>query len=755
GRDEWERISWDEALTLTANELVKAKERYGNESILHPNIVNVEGYLGQLLSAFGGYVDTAGTQSSGTLVMMPQAFGFDPSGGNDRFDLENSEYIVLYGLNAAWSAFGRPSMYLKHAKEKGCKFVFVGPEYSATAGFTNAEWIPVRPGEDTALLLGVAYSMVTRDEGGSLVDWDFLARCTVGFDADHMPAGAEGAESFMDYLMGKSDGVAKTQAWASELCGTPVELIDRFADILSCKNAVSVHSSAAAARCKGAENFPQMLMTIGAMGGHFGKPGHAVAADNNYWALNSAPNDACVPDIFAYSTVGMSNAGNPCDKTVSTDALWDAIIEGEYWDAGNAWPVPTPRPLERRTLDIHVIANHHQNFLCSQANMKRGIEAFRKVDFVFSNAYYMKADAQYSDIVFPLTTRWEHNQAMAYNYNKDKEYMFWQQAFLEPRGEAKGDFEYVCLLGEKLGIDFAALYPDSEHQRWFNQMDRAVIVDPQPADPSAPVIPLLSTTQDDLDALDVEGVPHPGAVNPLELLENGVFHLHREQGDKWQRVGYAAFVADPEGAPRETASGKFEIYCQAKSDLYDAINGRTGNAKSPFVKVSPLPKYLEHPLGYKETFADWETKTPGAYPVQITHVHYLRRAHTDCDNLPWLREALQNPVFINKDDAAARGIKTGDTVRVFNEQGAFLRPASVTRTVMPGVLVLPHGAGARFDEETGIDLSGADNVLTASNNTTTPYLNGWNSNLVQYEKYDGPVQLKPDCEVDAVVASVL
>ncbi|MGN0059408.1 MAG: hypothetical protein ACI362_02830 [Coriobacteriales bacterium] len=42
--------------------------------------------------------------------------------------------------------------------------------------------------------------------------------------------------------------------WASELSGTPVELIDRFADILSCKNNVAIHSANAASRCKGAEN---------------------------------------------------------------------------------------------------------------------------------------------------------------------------------------------------------------------------------------------------------------------------------------------------------------------------------------------------------------------------------------------------------------------------------------------------------------------------------------------------------------------
>ena len=40
-------------------------------------------------------------------------------------------------------------------------------------------------------MLAVAYEMLRLDEEeGGIIDWDFLDRCTVGFDADHMPEGA-------------------------------------------------------------------------------------------------------------------------------------------------------------------------------------------------------------------------------------------------------------------------------------------------------------------------------------------------------------------------------------------------------------------------------------------------------------------------------------------------------------------------------------------------------------------------------------
>ncbi|MDO4289953.1 MAG: molybdopterin-dependent oxidoreductase [Eggerthellaceae bacterium] len=758
GVDEWERITWDEALDYFACALKKAKAEHGNESIAYMNMANLEGYLGGVLSAFGGYFDTCGTQSTGTFGLANAQFGWAELGGsaNDRMDLENSEYIVLMGHNAAWCAFGNPGVYLKHAKERGSKFVFVGPEYAQTAGFTNALWIPVRPGGDTALLLGCAYVMITRDAAqgaGSYLDHDFLDRCTVGFDADHMPADAQTAESFTDYVLGVSDGIPKTPAWASELCGTPVELIERFAEILSCKHNVSIHSNGAPARCKGAENYPQMLMTVAAMGGHYGKPGNSCSNDQYYGAMNSG--------MLVYSPMGgtpaqFTNAGNPVTKSASMDVFWDAVVDGEYWDAGNNLMAimgdgpAAPHAIRREKANIRVLVSDVNNYLASQANTSRGIEAFRKVDFVWASAYYMKLDAQYADVVVPITTRWENLQANLYPAFKDKENSYAYRAPIPRQGESRSDYEIAAALSERLGLDYAQINPATDAQRWMDQMAQTVVLGYANGNP----MPVAEVTQEDFARYGVEGMPHPGLM-PLErYIDDGVFRLPRAADDPFVSIPFKAFRDDPEANPlKTTASGKLEIYCQAKSDWYDMVNGYAdgGEGVADYVRVSPLPKWIDAPLNYKDAFADWESKTPGAYPVQMTHIHYLRRAHTDCDNIPNLREALVNPVFINKQDAAARGIKTGDTVRVFNENGAFLRPASVTRTVMPGVIVVPHGASARIDRATGTDLSGADNMLTSSNRTTTPFLNGWNSNLVQYEKYDGPIELMPDCQAEPLV----
>ena len=104
-------------------------------------------------------------------------------------------------------------------------------------------------------------------------------------------------------------------------------------------------------------------------------------------------------------------------------------------------------------------------------------------------------------------------------------------------------------------------------------------------------------------------------------------------------------------------------------------------------------------------------KEKGNYPFQVTNPHYLRRSHSTLDNVPQLREAWPNPVYINRKDADEIGIKDGETVLFYNEFGKVLRPAKVAETIMPGVLGLPTELGYDIDPETGIDRAGADNLF--------------------------------------------
>lgn len=755
GRDEWERISWDEALGYIADELTKARDAYGPRSILYMNIINLEGYLSPVLAQFGGYTTTTSVDSMGTFQYNVGMYGFANENTNDRFDLVNADYIVLYGNNVAQAEFSS-AYYLKPAHEAGVKFAFVGPEYNTTAGAMDAEWFPVRQGTDTAFLLGVAHSMIEQQT----FDQEFLDKYTVGFDAAHMPDDAKTAENFRDYVMGAYDGIEKTPEWASEICGCPVDKIRKFARVVGKDNNVSIHACGAPARNTGAENFPQLLMTIGAMGGHFGRPGNACADDQQYGSFDHGPKLAANGMSMHSFVFNPPAVRNPVDDNIPSTELWSAILNGKYHNCGDLLLAPTP--CQEREIDIHVIVSEQNNRLQSYEGTAKGIEAFRKVDFVCAQAYWMKTDARYADIVLPVATRWERQM---YNFYamaaSNRDMAFAHTQVFEPLYESKSDFDIAIELGERLGVDTTEFLSFGEKQGWFNALASSTVLDESDAEPvedGGTVIddalssfgavhveqkykPLVTITAEDIERLGVQGQPQEGIIGLDEFIEAGIWRYKRTSAnDAGRYIAYEEFIADPEAHPLTTPSGKFEIYCQTKSDWFDNIHAGWPN----YTPVSPLPKLLPTKRGYVQTFADWDAKVKGDYPYQVSNSHNLRRAHTDNDNLQWLREEYTHPIFISKADADEKGVKNGDVVKVWNGQGAILRRASVSRAIMPGTMQLPHGAAPQIDEESGIDLAGADNMLCASDEATAFASNGWNSTIVNFEKYDGPIELLPD-----------
>jgi len=156
-----------------------------------------------------------------------------------------------------------------------------------------------------------------------------------------------------------------------------------------------------------------------------------------------------------------------------------------------------------------------------------------------------------------------------------------------------------------------------------------------------------------------------------------------------------AVSAEPQ--PFGTPSGKIEIYSSVAAKMENPL-------------IPATPKYIE----------SWESLNDPLvkkYPLQLITPHYKLRAHSQFDNLPWLRELLTQTVSINSVDAAARGIKNGEMVRVFNDRGEVRIPAAVTERIVRGVVAVPQGAWYQPDKS-GIDYGGCANVLTK--NVTSP-----------------------------------
>ncbi len=714
GKDEWVRISWEEALDHVVAELKRVKETYGNKAILAKS-------TGPALNAYGGAMTYWGCTSDGAWP-KPQQFmnGGRSRGSNDRLDLRNSKLIVLWGANPVWSSGGNPAYNFKQAKEAGAKFIIVDPLYNDTAQLLADQWIPVRPGTDTALLLGMAHYMITNN----LHDQEFLDKYCVGFDAEHMPEGADPKENFKDYVLGTYDGTPKTPEWASEHCGTDPDLIRSFAHEVAVTKPMTFTSSSAAARTSVGEQFCQAFLTVGWMTGNVGKPGASVCSNNRHNTQSYGG-----PALVKAGGAGGKSPANPVYKEptfpgpdpfktdwhgIVIDEAWDAVINGEY----------TAGVRGKQPCDIRMIWNIGSgNVLNQNTDIMKGIEAFRKVEFVVTSAHFLTATAQYADIVLPATTEWERLGGFL---TGNPEMIIFYSQITQPMFEAKDDDWMYAEIGKRLGLDPADFDPLSPEQKLFNMVAGCTVM----KEDGSGYEKLVTITAEDIAALGVKGTPQEGRISYQEFKEQGVYQVPRSPGDQYTYIDYKDFIEDPEKNPLGTESGKFQIHSQGLADTINAYGWNT---------LAPIPKYQYVTEGYEETFANFEKKEKSGYPLQLTTIHYARRSHSTLDNISWLREAFQNRLYIHPADAAARGIAKNDIVKISSRHGQVIRPVYITERIMPGTLTLGQGAWAEVDDETGICKAGATNVLNGGL-PTGQGVQAYNTCNVQVEKYDSKLE---------------
>lgn len=707
GKDEWVRISWDEALDIVASEIKRIQAKYTNRGIFASNA----GDLGRVLSLAGGYIGSWGTSSWGSWRWGPEKFGmaegFYVQSINDRMDLRNSQLIVIVGGNAAWSAPGNPTYHYLQAKKAGAKFVVIDPSFSDTVEILDADWVPIHPGTDHAMFLGMAYALLTEDNPSTnpLIHWDFLNKYTVGFDKDHMPAGADPKDNFKDYVLGVSDNIPKTPEWAEKISGVSAAKIRELAVQIAKTERVALLTAWGAARIQNSDSWPQMFMTFGAMTGNMGKSGCMTGVSCHYATANGGPS------LVTPGPAGLPAIANPIKETINDIEMWKAILEGKY----------TAGYQNVKDVNIQMIYHGYEAHLQTRSAQAMGIEAHRKVEFVLSVSHFLTTNSKYSDVVLPIITEWEKVGGFGSFINRES-LVFWRQV-TNPLYEAKSEMWIAQELAKRLGLDASKILPIDEKQQFYNQIAGCKVVG---ADGKT-MEPLVTLTEADIKEIGATGKSQQGRITYQELKQKGVYQVERKPGDNLGFIAYEDFVKDPAAHPLTTASGKLEIHCQALADFVKSKG---------FTEIKPIPTYNSAVEGYEATFKDFSAQVKGDYPLQVINPHYLRRSHSILNNIPWLREAWPNPVFISAKDAEERGIKEGETVLIKSSHGKTLRPAHVTECLTPGVVALPHGAWVEMDEQNQVDKAGSDNMLTGPI-PTGQGIGGWNSTLCQVEKWTG------------------
>ena len=789
GKDEWERIGWDEALDLVVGELKRVYAEYGQDAVICNGWRWAPGSA--MFPVIGGAVYDTETESFGCWAFQTEALGLYSWGdhpdimmGPDKYDLPNADTIVLYGCNPAWAQHS--SMYwLNNAKESGTGFVYVGPSYNVTAAQLGARWIRVRPGTDTAFLLAVIYEMIRLDgERGDIIDWDFVNERTVGFTPETMPEDATTDENYRDYILGAYDGTPKTPEWASEICGTPVEDITWYAELAAKDNKVIFFHSYAASRYLGAENLPQAFMTVSALGGHYGKSGHGSAAiytwdagDSGYRLIQHAGGEYAYID----NLVGSPGATGP-NRCIEGNSWWSSLAEGKYlstsegpYDLGSGDDptklranTPTYHAAREMPVNPRLMFATCSNFMQTRGNLPTAIEVMRAADTCISLEIKYSLTASFADIILPVATHWEGNDDESWGelcwpspfgdgngQKQRKDALLAWRPLVKPMYEAREEKRICRDIVERMGFDADDAYPKSNYDQWLGYF----LGMRELSEDLSRWEPVITWTADDNRKHHANYPEQQGKISFDQFMADGSYVVRRSPDDRRNYIGYRddklrigengeVVVADT-AWPRPSRSGKLEIYCQFKADNVN----RTGLNSEP---IKPYANYFVPNRGYQDTFADWDAKVKGAYPLQAYTPHYMRRAHTCYDNMTWTQEAFRNPVFMNAQDAEERGIEAGDTVVCYNDFGRMLRIAQPLQGMMPGTVGIPHGVRSLFDESDPagiVDRGGSEQMLSDGQQSNYfPQVDGYNSLLIEIEKYDGEA-LVEDCDRGSFLAA--
>ncbi|MFC2001606.1 molybdopterin-dependent oxidoreductase, partial [Chloroflexota bacterium] len=432
GEGKFERISWDEALDITASKLKTIKEIYGNSAILFSsgggNVTLIHGGLHlfqRLLTMFGGFTGIWGLPSWEAAMFASVANYGTFHVANSRDDLLNSRLIILWGVHPVSTIHSTNTMwYLARAREQGARIIAIDPRYTSSIATVAQQWIPIIPSTDTAMAIAMAYVMIKEN----LHDQVFLDRYTTGFD------------KFKEHVLGTTDGIPKTPEWAEKCTGVPAATIEQVARDYATIKPGALISGIAPGRTAFGEQFHRATMTLAAMTGNVGVHGGDAAGRS---LGDQAPRH---PYPFKFGP--MIDVGeNPVDKEapsrhialrnynfprsfarVHKNKLADAILKGK---AGGYHA------------DYKAYITYNDNSINQMPTSRKWHQALQKLEFMVTFEQFMTATARYADIVLPTCTIFERNDLVV---GGAKPFYGFLKKVIEPIGECKSQLEICKLL---------------------------------------------------------------------------------------------------------------------------------------------------------------------------------------------------------------------------------------------------------------------------------------------------------------------
>ncbi|MAF50120.1 MAG: molybdopterin-dependent oxidoreductase [Rhodospirillales bacterium] len=436
GTDRFIPVSWDEAAALTAGELDRVRSEHGNASIF----AGCEGWdssgvfqrgknqIQRLLNQIGGYTGKVLTYStSAANIILPHVVGSSaPLTAPTTWPsiAQSAELFVGFGglpaKNVQVDNGGGVHMYetwLRACREADVSFVNISPSRTDMPDYLDAEWLPVRPNSDTALMLALAYTLVA--EG--LHDETFLGQNCVGFD------------KFRPYLMGETDGQPKSAAWAEAITDIPAGAIETLARRMAGARTM-INVTWSLQRADNGEQPFWMAIALAAILGQIGLPGCGVAC--GYGTTGGRGNPSRNLPVPSFQT-----GPNPIDSVIPVARIAEMLEgPGQEYDFNGAKCVYP---------DIRLVYWAGGNPFHHHQDLNRFLRAWQKPETIIVQDPFWTSTARRADIVLPATTQLERNDLGA---RRGHRFVFAMQQAVAPVGQARNDYEIVADIAGHLGL---------------------------------------------------------------------------------------------------------------------------------------------------------------------------------------------------------------------------------------------------------------------------------------------------------------
>ncbi len=664
GEGKWKRISWDDALDEVASRLKKLRDdgtpekfmfHYGRMKASTSKLVK-----SVFLATYG--TGTIGNHTSicegGKWVAQELTWG----GHYDSWDFDNTRFVLNFGSNAFEAGTNHiPTSHrlIRAMVERNIRMVTFDVRLSNTAA-KSSQWVPIKPGTDLAVVLAMCNVVMSEDlyQGNGEA---FLRFCKV--TRDHTATLEEKVAALKQHFARYSP------EWAEEISGVPASTIRKVArDFAQIHPACIMSYRGAIAHFNGNDT-ERAIQTLAAITGNIDNPGGRCKAVGPKWHYPKGPKNKPVA-----RKLGILNGPKGAAVTPNHHMSHQVLKMIKDGSAG--------RP------DVYMTYMYTPVF--ANGEVQENIDILKDESLI---PYYVNINPFYdesgslADLILPepaYTERWDWEDMVSPVQIPE---FYIRQPAVKPIGETRDIGDVVCELAERMGMplgikgkeEFVRLScektPEVAAVGGFEYMKKyGVYHDPK----AAPIyfsykreISPSEYMQDTVVLDDETGVywdwkkAHLDSAD--EAREKGYANTkHAYKAYVGQRIGdkvYAGFRPD-----KINKSGYMEIYSNYLEDR----------------GVSPLPTWTVAP----------EHENMGDDDLILTTYKVATQIHSRSANCKYLTEIYHdNPAWINPVEAAKRGIKEGDLIKVKSATGEIEIAARVTPAINVGVIAISHHCG--------------------------------------------------------------